>query len=99
MSQNDFDLTLLKVIDALIAEWNVTRAGHHLSRSQPAISNALRRLRGILKDDLLVRGPNGMLLTPRAEVLREPLREIARLIEEHILKEASFDPAHAAGVY
>ena len=99
MRQKEFDLNLLTVLDALIAERNVTRAGQHLSRSQPAISNALRRLRSILNDDLLVRGPNGMLLTPRAEVLREPLREIARLVEERILQEASFDPAHATGVY
>ena len=94
-----FDLNLLTVLDALIAERNVTRAGQQLSRSQPAVSNALRRLRGMLNDDLLVRGPNGMQLTPRAEALREPLREIVKVIDERILQEASFDPAQAGGVY
>ena len=94
-----FDLNLLTVLAALIAERNVTRAGEQLSRSQPAVSNALRRLRVMLNDDLLVRAPNGMQLTPRAEALREPLREIVRVIDERILQEASFDPALAKGVY
>jgi DNA-binding transcriptional LysR family regulator len=98
MTPKSFDLNLLTVLDALISERNVTRAGQQLSRSQPAISNALRRLRDVLNDDLLVRGPNGMLLTPRAEALREPLREIVTLIDERILQEASFDPALASGV-
>ena len=49
------------------AERNVTRAGKRLGRSQPAVSNALQRLRALLGDDLLVRGPSGFMLTPRAE--------------------------------
>jgi len=92
-------LNLLTVLDALIAERNITRAGRQLNRSQPAVSNALRRLRHIFNDNLLVRGPNGMQLTPRAAALREPLREIIRVIDEHIVQEVSFDPAAATGVY
>jgi DNA-binding transcriptional LysR family regulator len=99
MRRTEFDLNLLTVLDALIAERNVTRAGKQLSRSQPAVSNALRRLREVLRDDLLVRGPNGLVLTPRAQALREPLHEIVTLIDESILREASFDPALANGVY
>jgi LysR family transcriptional regulator, mexEF-oprN operon transcriptional activator len=99
MTSQSFDLNLLTVLDALIAERNVTRASQQLSRSQPAVSNALRRLRETLNDNLLVRGPKGMQLTPRADALREPLREIVRLIDEHIVQEASFDPALAKGVY
>jgi LysR family transcriptional regulator, mexEF-oprN operon transcriptional activator len=99
MRRKEFDLNLLTVLDALIAERNVTRAGHQLSRSQPAISNSLHRLRGLLRDDLFVRGPDGLILTPRAEAIREPLREIMTLINESIIEEASFDPARATGVY
>jgi DNA-binding transcriptional LysR family regulator len=99
MPPQAFDLNLLTVLNALLAERNVTRVGQQLSRSQPAISNALRRLRDALNDGLLVRGPNGMVLTPRAETLREPLREIVALIDERILQEASFDPGLAKGVY
>lgn len=99
MRPKEFDLNLLKVLDALIAERNVTKAGQQLSRSQPAVSNSLHRLRAMLSDELLVRGPSGMTLTPRAEALREPLREVMTLIDERIFHEASFDPARATGVY
>jgi DNA-binding transcriptional LysR family regulator len=99
MRRKEFDLNLLTVLDALIAERNVTRAGHQLSRSQPAISNSLHRLRDLLDDDLFVRGPDGLILTPRAETIRGPLREIMTLIDEGIVRETTFDPALAAGVY
>src|SRR5262249_29382395 len=99
MMPKSFDLNLLTVLDALIAERNVTRASQQLSRSPPAVSNALRRLRETFNDTLLVRGPNGMQLPPRAEALREPLRETVRVIDERILQEASFDPSLATGVY
>ena len=99
MNFKNFDFNLLKVLDALIAERNVTRAGEQLGRSQPTISNSLRRLRVLLNDDLLVRGVNGMVLTPRAEALRQPLREALASLEGGIFEEVAFDPAVATGVY
>jgi DNA-binding transcriptional LysR family regulator len=99
MRRKDFDLNLISVLDALLAERNVTRAGKQLSRSQPAVSNALRRLREIFQDELLVRGPTGLVLTPRAEALREPLHDVMALVGERILQEPAFDPALASGVY
>jgi DNA-binding transcriptional LysR family regulator len=99
MNFKNFDLNLLKVLDVLIAERNVTRAGELLGRSQPAISNALRRLRVLLKDDLLVRGVNGMVLTPRAVAIRQPLREALASLEGGIFENITFDPAVATGVY
>jgi DNA-binding transcriptional LysR family regulator len=99
MNFKNFDFNLLKVLDVLITERNVTRAGEQLGRSQPAISNALRRLRVLLNDDLLVRGVNGMVLTPRAEAIRQPLREALASLEGGIFEEVAFDPAVASGVY
>lgn len=99
MNFKSFDFNLLKVLDVLITERNVTRAGEQLGRSQPAISNALRRLRVLLNDDLLVRGVNGMVLTPRAEAIRQPLREALASLEGGIFEEVDFDPAVASGVY
>lgn len=93
------DFNLLKVLDALITERNVTRAGGRLGRSQPAVSNALQRLRLLLGDELLVRGPGGFVLTPRAEAIRQPLREAIALVEGCLADEAAFDPARAAGVF
>ena len=48
MNLSNLDFNLLKVLDALIAERNVTRAGKRLGRSQPAVSNALQRLRHLM---------------------------------------------------
>ncbi|MFN3657528.1 MAG: LysR family transcriptional regulator [Pseudolabrys sp.] len=98
MSLAAVDLNLLKTLDALLAERSVTRAGKRLGRSQPAVSNALNRLRVLLGDDLLVRGGNGMVLTPRAEALRQPLREAISLVDDCLFPGAAFEPARASGV-
>jgi DNA-binding transcriptional LysR family regulator len=99
MTLAKLDLNLLKVLDALIAERNVTRAGEALGRSQPAISNALRRLRAALGDELFVRGAEGLELTPRAQSLVEPLREAIALLQSSLFENAPFDPATATGLY
>ena len=72
------DLNLLVVFDALMQERNVTRAARRLALSQPALSHALGRLRHMLKDELFVRSPRGMIPTPRAEMAER--RRISRLI-------------------
>lgn len=99
MNLSAIDFNLLKVLDALLTERNVTRAGKRLGRSQPAVSNALQRLRRLLGDDLLVRNPSGFVLTPRAEALREPLREALALVQTCLSGEPQFDPAKATGVF
>lgn len=72
---NDLDLNLLRVLDTLIEERSVTRAGARLGLSQSAISHALNRLRYALEDDLFVRGPAGMQPTPRTVAIAPHLRE------------------------
>jgi DNA-binding transcriptional LysR family regulator len=99
MNLSNVDLNLLKVLDALLSERNATRAGKRLGRSQPAVSNALQRLRQIVGDDLLVRGPNGFVLTPRAQAIRDPLREAIALAMNCLAEEPRFDPAKATGVF
>ncbi|HEY2658102.1 MAG TPA: LysR family transcriptional regulator [Caulobacteraceae bacterium] len=73
MQLKTFDLNLLVVFDAVLRERSVTRAGEKLGLSQPAMSHALNRLRWLLKDQLFVRTPEGMMPTPRAEHLAEPI--------------------------
>jgi DNA-binding transcriptional LysR family regulator len=73
MNWGAFDLNLLTIFDAVMQERSVTRAGDRLGLSQPAVSHALGRLRHILKDELFVRAPEGMVPTPRAEQLAGPL--------------------------
>ncbi len=99
MNLNTLDFNLLKVLDAVIAERSVTRAGARLGRSQPAVSNALQRLRHLLGDKLLVRGPGGFVLTPRAEAIRGPLHEAIALVESCVAQEPSFIPSKATGVF
>jgi DNA-binding transcriptional LysR family regulator len=90
------DLNLLKLLDALLRDRSVTRAGRRLGLSQPAASRALGRLRRLLADRLVVRTPQGLEPTPRAAALAEP---VARLLEgaRAIMAPAAFDPATARG--
>jgi DNA-binding transcriptional LysR family regulator len=60
------DLNLMNVLYAVLAEGSVTRAAHRLSMTQPAVSNALRRLRYIMKDELFLKVPGGVVPTERA---------------------------------
>jgi DNA-binding transcriptional LysR family regulator len=69
-----FDLNLLLMFDAILRERSVTKAGERLGLSQPAMSHSLNRLRWLLKDQLFVRTPEGMMPTPRAEELAQPVR-------------------------
>jgi DNA-binding transcriptional LysR family regulator len=69
------DLNLLVALDALVSEAHVGRAAIRIGLSQPAASHALRRLREVLGDPLLVRAGGRMQLTPRAQALRAPLAQ------------------------
>jgi DNA-binding transcriptional LysR family regulator len=88
------DLNLLLVFDAIVRDRSVTRAGQRLGLSQPAMSHALTRLRHMLKDELFVRSPNGMVPTPRAEELATPIR-IALDGLQQSLEPVQFDPSKA----
>lgn len=70
------DLNLLVALDALLDEVHVSRAAVRIGLSQPAMSNALERCRYLFKDALLERGQPGMRLTPKAALLRAPLKNI-----------------------
>lgn len=88
-----FDLNLLRVLDALLRERNVSRAAERLSLSQPAVSNALNRLRELLDDPLLVRAGRAMQPTPRALSLEAPIRDALQQIEHTLNAGDFFDPA------
>ncbi|WP_433782162.1 LysR family transcriptional regulator [Actinomycetospora sp. CA-101289] len=93
MKLGQMDLNLLVVLDALLRERNVTRAAERLHMSQPAISTALARLRKTLDDPLLVRNGRYLQLSPRAETLVDPVRDIIARIEQTIMRPTGFDPA------
>ena len=70
-----FDLNLLVALEALLEESSVSKAAEKVSLSQPAMSHALKRLRVLLRDPLLVRSGARMQLTARAEALRHPVQD------------------------
>ncbi|WP_434778143.1 LysR family transcriptional regulator [Neisseria sp. Ec49-e6-T10] len=70
------DLNLLKALDALLDERNVTRAALKLSLTQPAVSSMLNRLRYKFNDPLFIRVPHGMVPTDRALALAGPVKQI-----------------------
>jgi DNA-binding transcriptional LysR family regulator len=72
---DNLDLNLLRVFEALMEERSATRAGSRLGLTQSAISHALNRLRYVLKDELFVRGPDGMQPTERAAEIAPRLRQ------------------------
>jgi DNA-binding transcriptional LysR family regulator len=99
MNFSALDLNLLRVFDAMAIELNTTRAGERVGLSQPAVSSALGRLRHIIGDELFVREGNRMVATPRALMLREPIREALQAMEHALSSVARFDPAVATQTF
>jgi LysR family nod box-dependent transcriptional activator len=87
------DLNLLVALDALLAERSVTRAAERVGLSQPGMSNTLARLRKLFGDPLLVREGLTLVPTPRAESLRDPVREALGVIQRALDASDVFDPA------
>jgi DNA-binding transcriptional LysR family regulator len=92
MNFGAFDLNLLRVFDALMRERSVTRAGDQIGLSQPAVSQALSRLRALLDDQLFVRRGPEMAPTPRAEELAPVIRQALAQVEQALVGDRRFDP-------
>lgn len=92
------DLNLLKVFDVVMAERSLTRAADILSLTQPAVSNALRRLREALGDDLLVRKGQRLEPTPRGQALWPAVRDALQRLQA-ALAPAPFEPATATTTF
>ncbi len=88
------DLNLLRVFDQVMAERNLTRAARNLAMTQPAVSNALSRLRDLLGDRLVVRSGYGVEPTPRALALWPTVSDALRRLEA-ALAPGEFVPAQA----
>jgi DNA-binding transcriptional LysR family regulator len=93
MELSDLDLNLLVVFQQLLRDRRVSRVAVTLGLSQPAVSNALRRLRGLLGDELFLRTPAGMEPTPYALQLAAPVGQALDTLRDALNVRASFDPA------
>src|SRR5437763_2064106 len=95
MNVADLDLNLLRVFDAVLQQRSVTAAAARLGLTQPAVSNALARLRALFGDALFVRTPAGMEATPFARGVAEPVRQALALLDSALAHGPGFDPATA----
>jgi len=93
MNLRNVDLNLLVVLEALLSELHVTRAGLRVGLSQSAMSSALGRLRSLFDDELLIRTAAGMAPTPRALELAAPVQQLLRQTERLLESDSSFNPA------
>ena len=87
------DLNLLIVFDAVYAAGNISHAARQLALSQPAVSNAMTRLREHFDDPLFVRDGRGVKPTNRSRQMIEPVREALRLIRQQFDGDRSIDLA------
>jgi len=78
------DLNLLTVFDAVMQEQNITRAAHNLGMSQPAVSNAVARLKVMFNDELFIRHGRGIQPTQRAKQLFGPMRQALQLVKNEL---------------
>jgi LysR family nod box-dependent transcriptional activator len=90
MRFNKLDLNLLVALDAMLTERSISRAAERLHISQSAASNALARLRDYFEDELLVQVGRKMELTPRAEALRDPVRDVLVRVDTTIAAQPEF---------
>jgi LysR family transcriptional regulator, nod-box dependent transcriptional activator len=95
MHLRNFDLNLIVVLDALLNERNVTRAADMLCVTQPAVSNALQRIRLYFGDQILVRQGREMKLTPYATTLVGPVRELMLSAGQLLNADYQFDPSRS----
>ncbi len=93
------DLNLFLVFDTIYTERNLTQAARSLSITQPAVSNALSRLRRIFNDELFIRTSRGMLPTPVAESIAQNVSGALATLNNSIMERESFDPATAERTY
>ena len=90
-----YDLNLLPIFVALMEERSVTRAAGRLGMTQPALSNALSRLRTTMRDQLFIRARYGIEPTPVALELAPVIQEALARLDDAVLGQQDFDPATA----
>jgi DNA-binding transcriptional LysR family regulator len=87
------DLNLLVSLRVLLSQRHVTRSAEKLGVTQPAMSASLARSRTLFRDKLLVRGPQGLVLTPRGQQILDQLDQMMEVAERLIALPEEFTPA------
>jgi len=93
MQLQQMDMNLFLVLEAIYNARNLTRAAEQLHITQPAVSNALARLRRTLDDPLFTRTPSGMAPTPLTESIMPRVQQALQLLGTSLAEQRQFDPA------
>ncbi len=93
------DMKLLAVFDEIYKTRSVSRAGENLGLAQTSVSLALGRLRRQFNDPLFVRTAGGMVPTPHAVTLLQPLRQALELLRAATQQQVVFEPASSARTF
>ena len=99
VSLKKLDLNLFLVFDTIYTERNLTQAAKSLAITQPAVSNALSRLRRVFNDELFVRTSKGMLPTPVADSIAQNISAALGLLNASVLEREDFHPSSAERTY
>lgn len=99
MNLGSVDLNLLVAFEALMIERNVTRAARAIGLSQPAMSNALHRLRATFDDQLFIRSYSGMIPTAAARSMFSSIRPALEKLRETLESPPAFDPATSDHIF
>lgn len=91
MRLNQLDLNLFLTFEAIYTHGNLTLAARTLNVTQPAVSNALARLRDRLDDPLFIHAGKRMNPTPMAQRMIGPVRQALRLLQAGIDADSEFD--------
>lgn len=86
------DLNLLPIFEAVYEEKNLSSAALRLAMSQPAVSNAVARLRAVFNDELFVRHGRGVFLTPTADAVYARLHDALGTVRDSVSGARGFDP-------
>ncbi|BDF94532.1 MULTISPECIES: LysR family transcriptional regulator [Pseudoalteromonas] len=99
MNIRNVDLNLLVYLNVLIDERNVSKAANKLALTQPAMSNALKRLRDLFDDPLLVRAAGSMTPTAKALSLKPEIEALLKMAEAITQPSDVFDPSTAQATF
>lgn len=99
MTASLLDTRLLKILDEILTQQNISRAARNLGMSQPAVSAALRKIREAVKDPLVVSDGKGMVLTTRAAEIQPIVKQALENIQAVVAQSVPFDPSSAETVF
>ena len=92
MKISSFDLNLFVVLNAIYTEGSLTKAANVVGITQPAVSNALSRLREKFDDELFVRTGSGMVPTQKTENIIKDVQSALTLMQISVNEPDGFDP-------